>query len=189
MFTRSSHMHNTKHHYGVISRSLHWLMATLIPFLFLLGLYMVDLNYYDDWYHTAPSLHKSLGIILATLLLFRIIWMFFQIKPVPLVNNKQTVQLISLVHISLLLLLVITVISGYLISTADGRSIVVFGLFDVPATLSHIKNQEDMSGEIHFYVASSLIVIASLHALFALIHHFIYKDNTLRRMLGVKQIN
>ena len=81
-------------------------------------------------------------------------------------------------------LLVIIVFLGYLISTASGDSIEVFNWFEIPATITSIENQEDIAGELHYWFALSIIIIASLHALAALKHHFIDKDKTLLRMLG-----
>ncbi|MOA52423.1 hypothetical protein D3C78_1757160 [compost metagenome] len=74
--------------------------------------------------------------------------------------------------------------SGYLISTADGRGIEVFGWFTVPATLSGIDGQEDIAGVVHLWLAWGLIGMAALHALAALKHHFIDRDATLSQMLG-----
>ncbi len=177
-------MNNTENHYGSISRYLHWLMAGLILLLFILGIYMVDLNYYDDWYQRAPQLHKSIGIMLATVWLFRISWRFFQIKPTSLLTSRTFSRLVGLTHSFMLLLSAVILISGYLIASADGRAIPVFNLFEMPAILLNIENQEDISGEIHFYSAVTLIIIAGLHSLAALKHHFIDKDKTLSRMLG-----
>jgi cytochrome b561 len=75
-------------------------------------------------------------------------------------------------------------LSGYLISTADGRGLEVFDWFSVPATLSGLDRQEDIAGEVHLYLAWTVIVLAALHALAALKHHFIDRDPTLMRMLG-----
>ena len=75
-------------------------------------------------------------------------------------------------------------ISGYLISTADGRSVQVFNWFEIPASLHGIKNQEDIAGEIHFVLAVSLMILAVIHAAGALKHHFIDRDNTLKRISG-----
>ena len=77
-------------------------------------------------------------------------------------------------------------LSGYLISTADGRAIEVFSWFEVPATLSDIDGQEDIAGDIHEILAWTLIVLVALHALAALKHHFIDKDTTLKRMTFFK---
>jgi cytochrome b561 len=44
-----------------------------------------------------------------------------------------------------------------------------------------------MAGQIHFYAAWALILIAAVHAIAALKHHFINKDNTLRKMIGASK--
>jgi len=75
-------------------------------------------------------------------------------------------------------------ISGYLISTADGRAIEVFNLISLPSLGELFTDQEDLSGIVHKYLAYALMVTVILHALAALKHHFIDRDNTLLRMLG-----
>jgi cytochrome b561 len=77
-------------------------------------------------------------------------------------------------------------LSGYLISTADGRAIQVFDWFEVPALVTGIANQEDIAGAVHYWVAVALIALASLHGLAALKHHFLDRDGTLLRMLRSK---
>jgi len=72
--------------------------------------------------------------------------------------------------------------AGYLISTAKGSPIDVFGLFSVPATLTG-EGQEDVAGEIHEILVWTIIGLASIHALAALKHATLDRDGTLRRML------
>jgi len=84
----------------------------------------------------------------------------------------------------LYLLLFVIMFSGYLISTADGRAIEVFGWFDVPATITSIPNQEDVAGLVHKFAAFLLIGLVVLHAAAALKHHFIDRDRTLLRIFG-----
>jgi cytochrome b561 len=78
-------------------------------------------------------------------------------------------------------------ISGYLISTEDGRGIDVFNWFTLPGLGALFEGQADMAGQIHFYAAWALILIAAVHAIAALKHHFINKDNTLRKMIGASK--
>ncbi len=61
---------NTPERYGVISAAFHWLSAIIVYGMFALGLWMVTLSYYDGWYHKAPELHKSIGILLMMGLVF-----------------------------------------------------------------------------------------------------------------------
>ena len=176
---------NTSSRYGVFSLFLHWGSALVVFGLFGLGLWMRELSYYDPWYHPAPALHKSIGILLAIALLVRIVWRFVSPPPPAPANHGPLTRVASkLGHLALYGLLLAVIVAGYLISTADGEPISVFGWFSVPATLSGLPDQADVAGEIHLYLAWALVVFAVLHALAALKHHFVDRDPTLKRMLG-----
>ncbi len=176
---------NTETSYGWVAIILHWLMAITIFGLFGLGLYMVELTYYDAWYKGSLDLHKSIGIVLAALLIVRIIWRWINISPKSADKNASKLEIKSAhyVHILLYILMATLMLSGYLISTADGRAINVFYLISVPALPFAIDNQEDIAGSIHYFLAWSLVVLAGVHGLAALKHHFINKNRTLVRML------
>lgn len=167
--------------YGSITRGLHWLMALAIVGMFALGLWMRGLDYYSAWYQTAPALHQSIGMVLAVLLAFRIIWRASGTRPDSnyLTRVERTVS--TLAHYGLYFLLIILVISGYFIATADGRAIEVFNLFAIPAAIKS-KGLEQLAGLVHEYTAYAVIGLAALHALAALKHHFINKNQTLTRM-------
>jgi cytochrome b561 len=176
---------NTNQAYGIIAIALHWLVAVVVLVLFALGLWMVDLTYYDTWYRTAPSIHKGVGVLLFLVLVLRLFWRLVNPKPAPEPSLNRFERLASgAVHGLLYLLLFAVMTSGYLISTADGRGIDVFGLFQVPATLTGIPNQADLAGDVHLALAITVLVLAAIHALAALKHHFIDRDRTLMRMLG-----
>jgi len=170
-----------------LSISIHWLTVVLVVSLFALGLWMVELTYYSEWYRTAPDIHKSIGFILFSLTLLRLIWIKLKGKPSAVEGISQKDKLIATIaHRVLYILLFSVMLFGYLISTADGRGIEVFGLFEIPAIISGIDKQEDIAGVIHLWLAVSLISLVVLHAMAALKHHFINKDQTLTRMLGRK---
>ncbi|MFT6986497.1 MAG: cytochrome b561 [Psychromonas sp.] len=172
--------------YNRTAKLLHWASALLIIALFALGLWMVDLTYYSEWYNLAPYWHKSIGLCLFALTLFRIIWKQLTAAP-DIEGEKWEVQGAKIAHFSLYLLLLCIFISGYMISTADGRSIELFNWLSVPGFGSFFENQEDIAGVIHYYLAVTLITLAVVHALAALKHHFINKDSTLNKMLRIKQ--
>ena len=83
------------------------------------------------------------------------------------------------------MLLFALMLSGYLITTADGQPVYVFDWFTVPATLT-LDHQEDIAGAIHEVLAWSVISLALLHAAAAFKHHLLDRDRTLTRMLGLK---
>jgi len=150
------------------------------------GLWMVDLDYYDPWYKKGPDLHRSIGIVVLSLLLIRLCWRLTNPRPTlesGLANWERISA--SLVHWAFYILLFLIITSGYLISTSDGRPVVVFELFEIPATLTSIPEQEDRAGLVHLYLAVGTVILAGFHALAAFKHHFINKDETLRRMMGL----
>lgn len=170
--------------YGLLSIILHWVSALLIVGLFGLGIYMVDLSYYDDMYHKAPSLHISLGLVLFLLTVLRIVWRGVNPKPEVLPGQKPLAvagaQLIKYVFYILIAVLVVT---GYLITTADGKAASLFGLISFPVTLQLGADGVDLAGSIHEIAAWAMVVLAGVHGLAALLHHFLVRDRTLVRML------
>lgn len=183
-------LRNTSRRYGIISISLHWIFAIAVYAMFGLGLWMVTLSYYDGWYHQAPELQKSIGVLLMMGLVIRVIWRHISPPPAaPKTHSKFTRISAVAAHITLYALLFALLISGYLISTAEGKPISVFGIFDVPATLADAGSQADIAGVIHLWLAWSVVILSVLHGLAALKHHFIDKDDTLKRMLGRSSVD
>ncbi|MAE21101.1 MAG: cytochrome B [Pseudomonas sp.] len=174
-------LRNTNERYGWISILLHWCVAIAVFSMFGLGLYMVELTYYDAWYKGSLDLHKSAGIVLALVVIARFIWRLSNPSPRGLSPSALENLAGHLAHLALYGLMAALFVSGYLISTADGQGIDVFGWFSVPATLTG-DGQEDIAGEIHEWLAWGLISLVGLHAAAAMKHHFINRDDTLKRM-------
>lgn len=176
---------NSNRSYGWISILLHWIMAVALIGLYFVGDYMVGLTYYDQLYHTLPSWHKAIGVIVGILLVFRVVWVYSQPKPdhstkVPSILHT----LAKLGHLALYLLMTIMVISGYLISTAKGKGIDIFGWFEVPAFLAANAQRGELAGDVHEIAATVFVVMVGIHIVAALLHQFYWKDHSLTRMLG-----
>ncbi|MCB1786546.1 MAG: cytochrome b [Gammaproteobacteria bacterium] len=169
--------------YGIPAIALHWIIAGMLLFLLPLGLWMTGLDYYHPWYNKGPDLHRSIGVLCGIALVLRGLVRIGGEVPRPLNVRGGLAVATSLAHAALYLVPVLLVISGYLISTADGRPVEVFGWFEVPSTLHGIEAQEDIAGSIHYWLAMLLIALIALHVAGALRHHFVFKDATLRRML------
>jgi cytochrome b561 len=176
---------NTHSGWGAVSIVLHWLSAVTIIGLFILGWWMTELGYYDPWYNQAPWIHRSIGVLLLLLTLLRFVWRFFQ--PTPHAEGSRLEALAAHIgHIALYVLLLSVMVSGYLISTAKGSGISVFGWFEVPALVHDLLNQASLAGSVHWYSALMLMALAAIHALAALKHHVVDRYNTLVRMLTPK---
>ena len=171
--------------YSGFAKLLHWGSALTVVGMFALGLWMDGLTYYDAWYRKAPDLHKSIGVALVLVTVIRLIYRFAMSYPRPLAGHSRTLRAAAkAVHIAVYLLLLVMFVSGYLITTAKGEPLIVFGgALEIPSLITGIDNLEDKAGEVHEIAAFTLIGLALLHALAALKHHFIDRDDTLLRMI------
>jgi len=69
-------------------------------------------------------------------MIFRLLWNALQTKPKQLGEDPPIVKkMAKTAHYIFYLLVFVLVISGYLITTAKGQGVDVFGLFEVPALL------------------------------------------------------
>lgn len=170
--------------YGLLTILLHWISALLIIGLFAVGFYMVDLDYYDPWYHRLPSLHISFGLVLLLLMVVRIIWRLSNPQPKPLPTYSRNTRLLATAMKYLLyIFIVVVIITGYLITSADGKPASLFGLLDFPIIAQLGPDSVDLAGLIHELLAWAIVLFAGLHAGAALMHHFVIRDRTLVRML------
>lgn len=178
-------MSNSAHtqSYDRLTRLLHWGMAIAIIAMFGLGVWMRTLGYFDPWYTRAPYIHRSVGMLLLVLLVIRFVWRLRNLSAIQDHQPNDAAQRVArIVHWAFYAILLIIMVSGYLISTADGRGIDVFGLVTVPSIYQNTA-LPDVAGLVHEYVAYLLMALVALHAAAALKHHFIDRDQILLRML------
>lgn len=181
----SAPLMNSKTSFGWTTIALHWLVALAVFGLFGLGYYMVDLTYYDDWYYSAPHVHESVGLLFAAVVILKFFLRLASISPRALASHKVWERIsAAIAHWLMYGLIVVVVVSGYLIPTADGSGIDVFDWFTVPSVTGRIKGFETIVGKVHYWSTWLLVGLAGIHALGALKHHLIDRDQTLLRMLG-----
>jgi cytochrome b561 len=172
--------------YGLVAVAMHWTVAVGVFGLFALGLYMRTLTYYDPLYRVLPQWHKDIGFALILLVLLRLAWRVAGVQPAAEPGHRRWERAAAHAAHALLYLLPFAMLaSGYLISTADGRPMVLWvGVLELPALVTGIDNLEDTAGTLHELLAYGFIGLAVLHAAGAVKHHFFDRDRTLLRMLG-----
>lgn len=177
-------MRDSATHYSPLSKLLHWGSALLTFGLFGLGLWMVSLDYYHSWYNQGPALHISFGILLLALTLVRLVWRQLSPAPQPLPQHTPLmVTAASWVKRGLYTLLLVILLSGYFITTAEGQGARFFDWFAVPGIATFEGATVDWLGALHLWGAWVLMALVSLHAGAAIFHHLYHKDHTLKRML------
>ena len=176
---------NTRDSYGVIAKGFHWLLFLLIIGLIPLGLYMTILEN-SPYKFNLYGWHKSIGILLLVLTLFRLLWFIFSPPPKIITGStrpKIRIYLAHSVHIGLYVLMLTTPLLGWLASSATGFEMRLFELFDIPSLISEDPTLEKWFFGLHKISAALLIALSVLHLAGAFYHHLIDKDDTLRRML------
>jgi len=172
---------DTRDGYGLATRLMHWLMAIAIVAMFVLGLWMVTLDYYSPYYNLAPDIHRSVGMMLLFLLIFRFAWRVVNEKPDDHELTRLEAAASHAVHWGFYPLLLALMVSGYMISTADGQPISVFGWFSVPSLIQG-EGQEDSAGLVHEILSYATIALVAVHTIAALKHHFVDRSSILSRM-------
>lgn len=173
-------------HFGAISIVNHWVLAILIIGMLGFGLYIEDLPRGPDK-GALVQIHKSIGVIALFLVAWRVLWRIASRFPDEVAAMPRWQALTSRwAHIALLTCALAMPVTGYLQSSAGGRPVTLFGLFDLPA-LGKIPAIAGPAHVAHGIIAYILIALIAIHILAALKHHIVDKDATLRRMLRPTQ--
>ncbi len=168
--------------YSPVFRGIHLVSALLIFVLIPLGFYMQGVDE-EQTLVTLYNLHKSLGVLVLGTILLRIYLRVKTVKSKTSTNHSRLERNLSfLTQWSLYPLLLIMPVSGWLMSNAAGIPVSFFGLFNLPDLVSKSDASLVIYQQIHFYVATAILALISLHVAGALKHHFIDQDNTLKRM-------
>ncbi|MCA8908989.1 MAG: cytochrome b [Rhodospirillaceae bacterium] len=174
---------NSAEKYGAVAKTLHWLIALVIFGMIGLGLYMEDLPRGPQQYEFI-QLHKSFGITLLALVVLRLLWRLGNpAPPLPLTTKGYEKFLAHLVHVLLYVAMIVFPLSGWImISASDFPTGEVFGLFTIPDLIGTDREIGDIAYKVHETMLWVIAGLLALHILGALKHHFISKDDVLRRM-------
>ena len=162
---------------------LHWLIAALIVVQASLGLIGLELPLGMEKLATLAR-HKSIGITILALAAIRLLWRWMNPTP-ALPGNLGPFErfLARFTHAGLYVLLLALPLTGWIMSSARGFPVSWFNLAQLPDLVSKSRTLYRVMVEVHATLATALGLIVALHIAAALKHHFVLKDDTLRRML------
>ena len=175
------------HRYGVPARLLHWLMALLlllqIPAEIVMSYRGNVLNLWNAATDFLYSTHKSIGFALLILLLLRVVGRLTAGAPPP--HSSLTMwqrQIAAANHVGLYMLLLVVPMLGWL-GVSRFPVLQVFGLVSLPALAAPDHAASEAAFTLHRLSAFLLVALIALHFAASLYHHFIRRDDVLRRML------
>ena len=169
--------------FGKLSIAMHWLMLLLIAAVYATIELKGNFPKGSETRELLKQWHFMLGLSVFALVFVRIAARFLSPTP-PITPNPPAWQnaLAKLVHLALYGLMLGLPFAGWLILSAAGKPIPFFGL-ELPPLIGKNPDLAGQIKEVHETVAVLGYWLIGLHAVAALFHHFISKDDTVRRML------
>lgn len=179
---------NTAARWGAVSQLLHWLIVALIAIQATLGLTgrLLPLGVEKL---ALLARHKSIGITILGLAALRLLWRWLNPTP-PLPYNLKPHErfLAQLTHAALYVLLFAMPVTGWIMSSARGFPVSWFNVYQLPDLVPKSERLYDAMVATHAALAIALALTVALHIAGALKHHYVLKDDTLRRMLPFGRI-
>jgi cytochrome b561 len=165
--------------YDRTSIRLHWATALLVILLWVIA-QLIDDFPRGQARIAARSVHITLGVVLLVVLLARLRWRSGSGRRLPLAPPGWVGYLAKTVHYLLYALLAAVLLLGITNVWVRGDS--YFGLFAVPKLDPGNKGLKETVEDLHEILANTLLILAGVHAVAALVHHFVLRDGVLRRM-------
>jgi cytochrome b561 len=175
---------NSTARYGAVPQAVHWLTAILVICGFLLG-------QFGDALPKGPPrsvgllVHMTFGQCVVALLVIRLLWC--KVNPPPPPEATPFGRLLEYVakasHFTLYGLLVVVPLLGMVVQLKRGNELPILAIWHVQSPWPVDRNLARSILSLHGTLADALLILAGIHACAALVHHWIWRDRTLSRML------
>ncbi len=173
---------NSRSRFGIVAISLHWIIAILIIGLLAEGLYMEDLPI-NLQKLKLYGWHKEYGLVVLFLAIFRIVWSMSNQRPELELPWLEKLAARSMHWVFYIFMLAMP-LTGWLITSSASLPVSFFGLFTLPNLVEANEDNRLLFEWVHEWLGYALIAAIALHTAAALKHHFINKDDILKRMLS-----
>ena len=175
---------NTEDSYGSLTKFFHWVTALGIIAQFAL-VYIREYTPKEAPIHqTLMAVHKSLGMSLLFIIAAFIIWQLTNAKPKLPAGTRKIEKILAYSAQGLLILGGLGMaISGYVFVTAYGRSIAWFNVFNWPMLITASDAIGEKFRDYHTVISYVMIAAFVAHIAGNIKHHFILKNNVVKRML------
>jgi len=175
---------NTTVRWGSVAKAFHWVVVALIVTQFVLIKIAQNLPSGGEKIEFYAR-HKSVGITILMLAVLRLLWRWLNpaVPALPDTLKPYERGLARFSHFALYTLLFAMPLTGWTMSSARNFPVSWFNLLQLPDLVPASKPLYGLLHETHETLAWVLVAVAALHVVGALKHHFVYKDDVLRRML------
>lgn len=169
---------------------LHWIMALFIVCVVALGFLIEEFPKGSPERLTIFTRHMTFGISILLLVLARTAWRATHaVPPEPATLPRPMRRFARATHYLLYALMLCMPLVGWMMVSSrprpDNRIDLALGLHwpQIPGFAERFGDLRPLLNELHWYGAWTLIVLVSLHAVAALFHHLVLRDDVLLRMV------
>jgi cytochrome b561 len=175
---------NSTTRYGAVPQAVHWLTFICVTAGWSLGWFLDDIP-------KGPArsfgllAHMTFGQCVFILVVVRLLWRFTNPPPPP--EKTRFGRLLDYVaklnHYALYALLLAVPFLGVIVQLKRGSALPILGVWEFASPWPADRNLARTMLRIHEYLANTLLILAGIHAGAALMHHYVFRDRTLVRML------
>lgn len=174
---------NTETAYGWLAKTLHWLLLIMILGAMIGGNLESSMEDGPEK-QAAVAQHMGFGLTILLLVAFRLTWRLYNTQPTASTAlTAKEATLSRAMHYALYVLMLAQPLSGMTMVMSKGYPVSWFGVFSVPQLVPKSDALNALAHETHEVVWILLAVLALGHAAAAIKHHFIDKNDVLKRML------
>jgi len=169
--------------YGGVAQALHWVTAVLVLVAFIYGPGGSELRVYSHARDFDRQLHETLGLCVFTLVVLRIVWRRFDVRP-PAEAVSRWMRLAAAAMqaaiYTLLFAVPLTAVAG---AWLEGHPLTLLGGAEIQPLLAKAHAVGASVATLHTWLGDALLWLAGLHAAAGLYHHVALRDGVLVSML------
>lgn len=168
--------------YGVVAQTFHWATALLVLVAFIYGPGGSEQRVYSAARDFDRQLHETLGLCVLALVAVRVLWRMVDARPHPHASGWMRVAA-TVTHTALYVLLFAVPFTAIAGAWLEGHPVTLLAGVEFPPALPISHDLGATIARIHTWLGDTILWVAGFHALSALYHHLVLKDDALVSML------
>jgi cytochrome b561 len=175
--------HRSRARYGAVAQALHWATAVIVLIAFIYGPGGSETRVYAPARDFDRQLHETLGLCVLALVVARAIWRMFDTRPDPPQVSRWMTVAAKAVQGGLYLLLFALPLTAIAGAWLEGHPLTLLAGLEIPPVVGPSHATGATLASIHTWLGDTIMWLAGCHALAAIFHHLVLKDNVLASML------